>query len=125
VTLRNKFVAYISHDSVINRSCVIDTCLSFTYRMANDTDLTCSDRPFSQVMVMVMEDHCSPFTVVPITKIMGDGQTLQDIVREKHGFDIAQQLTSESRQSPVVVDGWLRGGTVHAYIFLRIQEGKL
>ena len=73
---------------------------------------------------MLSEDHCAPFKVVGITKVMADGRTLQEMVREEHGFDIGQQMTSENRETPVIVDGWLSGGTCHAYMFLRIQEGK-
>jgi hypothetical protein len=92
--------------------------------MATTRHVICSDRPFNQVIVMLMEAECAPFKVVDITKLMADGRTLQHLVREEHGFDIAQHLTPKNRLTAVVVSGWLSGGTAHAYIFVRIQLGK-
>jgi hypothetical protein len=91
--------------------------------MANNGP-SCSNRPFTQVIVMLMEAECAPFMLVDTKKLMADGRTLQHLVRQEHGFNIAHHLTRENRLTAVVVSGTFGGITAHAYIFVRIQLGK-
>jgi hypothetical protein len=102
-----------------------------SYRMPNNTTgVACCDMPFTDVILMVLEDVYRPFKLVPITKVVADGRTLHQMVRQEHGFDIGEFLTIESRHTAVLVDGscliapWPHLLMANAYIFLRVQEGK-
>jgi hypothetical protein len=93
----------------------------------SESQLTCSEKPFRHVILMILDDVWCPFKVIPNDKVMTDGRTLQESILHFNGFDIAQQLSYGHRTTPVLIDGvynLINNIQCDAYIFIRIQEGK-